>query len=82
MWIFPISPALSICDSLADVDDLDAFLEAKGKLSRFPTPPMRKDIRVEEIEVDSEDDIDEQESKLPEQRFCQKSNRLDRPPFR
>ena len=55
MLTFPISPALSACDSLADIDDLYAFLEAQGELSRFPTPPLLKeDFMVEEIEIDLE----------------------------
>ncbi|KAF7187685.1 hypothetical protein HII31_11024 [Pseudocercospora fuligena] len=40
--LFPPSPALSECDSLDGIDDLDAFLASKGKLSHFPTPPPQK----------------------------------------
>jgi hypothetical protein len=29
--VFPLSPAFSDCDSLAGIDDLDAFLDAQGK---------------------------------------------------
>nr|POE94674.1 hypothetical protein CFP56_16911 [Quercus suber] len=35
----PPSPSFSSPDSLAGIDDLDAFLAAQGDLSRFPTPP-------------------------------------------
>lgn len=59
---FPPSPALSNCDSLADIDDLEAYLSAQGPLSRFATPPRRvsdsKDaIAVQAFEV-LDDDID------------------------
>lgn len=37
---FPLSPVRSECDSLADIDDLDAFLASKGPLSRWGTPPL------------------------------------------
>lgn len=40
--MFPPSPALSAVDSLDGIDDLDAFLDAQGALSRFPTPPLGK----------------------------------------
>ena len=55
---FPLSPSLSDCDSLDDIDDLDAFLEAQGQISHFPTPPLRfKDgIMVHEVEIDPSDD--------------------------
>lgn len=59
MILFPPSPSLSACDSLADIDDLDAFLEAQGQLSHWPTPPPAKDdIVIDEVEVeaDAEDD--------------------------
>lgn len=39
---FPLSPALSDCDSLAS-DELDALLEAQGELSHWPTPPLSED---------------------------------------
>ncbi|KAK5121628.1 hypothetical protein LTR85_004800 [Meristemomyces frigidus] len=62
---FPPSPALSACDSLADIDDLDAFLDSKGPLSRFATPPLLlKDIgNVQTVEVfdDSDDEYDDYE---------------------
>ena len=38
--LLPPSPALSACDSLADIDDLDAYILAQGPLSRFATPPL------------------------------------------
>ena len=58
------SPTLSACDSLADVDDLDAFLESHGRLSRWPTPPLpsKEDILVAMIECasdEAEDDVDD-----------------------
>ncbi|KAF2722865.1 hypothetical protein K431DRAFT_35629 [Polychaeton citri CBS 116435] len=49
--MFPPSPALSACDSLDGIDDLDAFLEAQGRLSHFPTPPLKKQAVVEVVEV-------------------------------
>jgi hypothetical protein len=52
--MFPLSPAFSNCDSLAGIDDLDAFLDAQGKLSQWPTPPLKM-ASVEELEVSSED---------------------------
>lgn len=61
---FPLSPALSECDSLDGIDDLDAFLDAKGQLSRWPTPLPRReldeDLEVpsEESDYDSEDGVD------------------------
>ena len=67
MLTFPPSPALSAPDSLADIDDLDAFLEAQGQLSHWPTPPQTKDeivVAVEEIDLDS-DDEDELDCRLP-----------------
>ena len=51
---FPPSPAFSDCDSLAGIDDLDAFLDAQGKLSQWPTPPMKREIE-EDLEVPSEE---------------------------
>lgn len=64
MITFPPSPTLSVCDSLQDIDDLDAFLEAQGSLSQFPTPPLKKLATVEEVEIfeeDYEEDVDYQE---------------------
>lgn len=61
---FPLSPAISDSDSLAGIDDLDAFLDSKGALSRWPTPPSRgenvEDLEVpsEESDYDSEDGVD------------------------
>lgn len=49
--VYPPSPAPSACDSLADIEDLDAFLDAQGKLSRWPTPPSAD---VSRREVDEE----------------------------
>ena len=70
MITFPASPALSACDSLADIDDLDAFLAAQGDLSRWPTPPPYKDvIVVEEVEIDEDE---EQDSILDCKWFCGK----------
>lgn len=51
---FPLSPAFSDCDSLAGIDDLDAFLDAQGKLSQWPTPPLKREME-EDLEVPSED---------------------------
>jgi hypothetical protein len=51
---FPPSPAFSDCDSLAGIDDLDAFLDAQGKLSQWPTPPLKREIE-EDLEVPSEE---------------------------
>ena len=59
MLVFPPSPAASACDSLADIEDLDAFFEGQGQLSHWPTPPPPKDdifIEVKEVEDDREDD--------------------------
>lgn len=61
---FPPSPVFSDSDSLAGIDDLDAFLDSKGELSRWPTPPSRRwleeDLEVpsEESDYDSEDGVD------------------------
>jgi hypothetical protein len=52
--MFPPSPAFSDCDSLAGIDDLDAFLDAQGKLSQWPTPPLKSEME-EDLEVPSED---------------------------
>ncbi|KAK4541827.1 hypothetical protein LTR36_007359 [Oleoguttula mirabilis] len=60
---FPPSPALSACDSLADIDDLDAFLESKGPLSHFATPPLLAkavaDVQTIEVFDDSDDEYDD-----------------------
>lgn len=60
---FPPSPALSACDSLDGIEDLDAFLASKGPLSRFGTPPLAKDIgyseTVEVFDESSEDEYDD-----------------------
>ncbi|EMC96438.1 hypothetical protein BAUCODRAFT_24217 [Baudoinia panamericana UAMH 10762] len=42
----PPSPTASVCDSLADIDDLDAFLAAQGPLTRWTTPPLKDKPRV------------------------------------
>ena len=55
MIAFPPSPALSECDSLAGLD-LDAFLDAQGSLSHFPTPPLKETAVVEIAEVSDEGD--------------------------
>ena len=53
---FPPSPALSVCDSLDDIDDLDAFLDAQGPLSQFATPPLKeKAITVAVSEISNYD---------------------------
>ena len=62
---YPPSPAFSACDSLADIDDLDAFLEAQGQLSHWPTPPSKKDVVVTETELDPEDGDLELDCKSP-----------------
>ncbi|KAM3423893.1 hypothetical protein BST61_g1288 [Cercospora zeina] len=55
--IYPPSPALSACDSLDGIDDLDAFLAAQGRLSHFPTPPPTKtEPRVAVIGLPLDDD--------------------------
>ena len=61
--LLPPSPALSACDSMDGIEDLDAYLEAQGPLSRFATPPLPKSaITVETVEVfDDEDEYDEVE---------------------
>ena len=61
MITFLPSPALSDCDSLYDIDDLDAYLDAQGQLSHFPTPPAPKKAEaiVQEIEIDVSDDDEE-----------------------
>jgi hypothetical protein len=57
MITFLPSPAPSACDSLAGIDDLDAFLEAQGQLSHWPTPPKESGIvEVTEIGRGYEDD--------------------------
>jgi hypothetical protein len=68
---FPPSPAFSDCDSLAGIDDLDAFLDSKGKLSHWPTPPSKREIEEdlevpsEESDYESEDGVDGMNSSLP-----------------
>lgn len=60
MITLPVSPAISTCDSLAGIEDLDAFLEAQGDLSRWPTPPLGKDeVIVSEIALEMSDDEDD-----------------------
>ena len=61
MIAFPPSPTLSDCDSLLDIDDLDAFLDAQGQISHFPTPPLpaKDETVVHETELDLSDDEDE-----------------------
>jgi hypothetical protein len=57
MITFLPSPAPSACDSLAGIDDLDAFLEAQGQLSHWPTPPKESGIvEVTEVGFGYEDD--------------------------
>ncbi|KAK6435664.1 hypothetical protein LTR95_008148 [Oleoguttula sp. CCFEE 5521] len=63
--ILPASPTLTDFDSLDGIEDLDAFLDAKGGLSRFPTPPLKDKTYVhvgvvEDISEDeSEDEVDD-----------------------
>jgi len=63
--ILPPSPVPSDYDSLAGIDDLDAFLDSKGVLSQFPTPPMKSKnvVQVAQLEVlsDSDDDSSDDE---------------------
>lgn len=57
--MLPPSPALSDCDSLDGIDDLDAFLASQGQLSQWPTPPsLQKQALVETIEITSDAKID------------------------
>lgn len=71
---FPLSPAFSDCDSLAGIDDLDAFLDAQGKLSQWPTPPLKReteeDLEVpsEDSDYDSEDGVDGMECLLEDEK--------------
>lgn len=64
----PLSPALSDCDSLNGIEDLDAFLDAQGQLSHFPTPPLfalyKDDTIIQEVEMEFSDDEDELDCKL------------------
>ena len=66
---FPPSPALSACDSLDGIDDLDAYLARQGSLSHFPTPPLKKTPFVEVLELPDEyseseySDCDDSESR-------------------
>ncbi|GIZ36714.1 hypothetical protein CKM354_000018200 [Cercospora kikuchii] len=62
--IYPPSPALSACDSLDGIDDLDAFLAAQGRLSHFPTPPTKNQPRVEVVELPPDDDDEALEDSL------------------
>ena len=60
--VFPPSPAPSASDSLADIEDLDAFLDAQGQLSHWPTPPpaeSKDSAVVTAYEYDSADSDDE-----------------------
>lgn len=66
---FPPSPAFSDSDSLAGIDDLDAFLDAKGALSRWPTPPSRREIE-EDLEVPSEESDYDSEDGVDGAAFC------------
>jgi hypothetical protein len=62
MIAFLPSPTLSNCDSLIDIDDLDAFLDAQGQISHFPTPPpppAKDEAVVHEVEIDLSDEEDE-----------------------
>lgn len=53
--MLPPSPALSECDSLDGIDDLDAFLASQGQLSQWPTPPsLKKEAIVETTEIASD----------------------------
>lgn len=53
--MLPPSPALSDCDSLDGIDDLDAFLASQGQLSQWPTPPsLQKDALVETNEINAD----------------------------
>ncbi|KAK6432929.1 hypothetical protein LTR95_010895 [Oleoguttula sp. CCFEE 5521] len=63
--ILPASPSLTDFDSLDGIEDLDAFLDAKGSLSRFPTPPLghmsfvHVGVIEDVSEDESEDEVDE-----------------------
>jgi len=62
--LLPPSPALSACDSLDGIEDLEAYLAAQGPLSRFATPPLAKTgVMVETVEVfdDEDEEYDEVE---------------------
>ena len=82
MGALPPSPALSACDSLAGIEDLDAFLEAQGALSHFPTPPPADEKQTTIVtEVDEcEDDMDCEDGQEPPwahdiaQKFSEKVN--------
>lgn len=56
----PPSPALSACDSLDGIEDLDAYLEQQGNLSHFPTPPLNAKktpfVEVHEVPENLTDD--------------------------
>jgi hypothetical protein len=71
---FPPSPAFSDCDSLAGIDDLDAFLEAQGKLSQWPTPPLKRELE-EDLEVPSEESDYESEDGVDGTEFVPEDDR-------
>lgn len=56
--ILPPSPAFSDCDSLAGIEDLDAFLLDKGPLSRFPTPGLKSILPWDAEDEDDDDNIE------------------------
>lgn len=61
--VFPLSPALSLCDSLDSLDsiELDAFLDAQPALSRLPTPHVGKSALAEVEEVDNISETEDSE---------------------
>lgn len=67
MAFLPPSPVVSDCDSLDNIDDLEAYLNAQGRLSHFPTPPCPKKVEtiVTEIEKDLSDDEEEDLDRKP-----------------
>lgn len=71
---FPPSPVFSDCDSLAGIDDLDAFLDSKGQLSRWPTPPSRRELE-EDLEVPSEESDYESEDGVDGKRSLSKKRK-------
>lgn len=59
--LLPPSPALSICDSLDGIEDLDAYLDAIGPLSKYGTPPPPKKmpiVTIAEVLSDQESEAD------------------------
>lgn len=74
---FPPSPSFSDCDSLAGIDDLDAFLASKGKLSHWPTPPLKREIE-EDLEAPSEESDDESEDGVDGTNYSAEENPQDR----